>query len=90
VSEEEVSRDLRRTGKSSGQDTPELATADVHRLAVKEGLLEDGASLSGFLYFQNVGAQEREVTLQARLVDANTGETFTTLRIPFRVLDSSR
>lgn len=63
---------------------------DVLRLSVKEGVLKNGGRMSGFLYFQNVGAHERRVTLQARLVDASTGETFTTLRIPFQVLGSSR
>lgn len=90
VSEEEVSRDLRRNTVPSGGDTSGRDTGEVQRLSVKEGLLEDGACLSGFLYFQNVGANERQVTLQARMVDANTGETFTTLRIPFEVLGSSR
>lgn len=65
-------------------------SGDVLRLSVKEGVLKHGGRMSGFLYFQNVGAHERRVTLQARLVDADTGETFTTLRIPFQVLGSSR
>jgi hypothetical protein len=67
-----------------------LPTADMLRLAFPEGVLKPESSWSGFLYFESLGAQEREVILQARLVDASTGETFTTLRIPFRVLDSSR
>jgi hypothetical protein len=67
-----------------------LPTADMLRQAFPEGVLKNESSWTGFLYFENVGAHERQVTLQARLVDAGTGETFTTLRIPFQVLDSSR
>lgn len=67
-----------------------LPTADMLRLAFPEGILKNESSWTGFLYFESLGAHERQVTLQARLVDADTGETFTTLRIPFQVLDSSR
>jgi hypothetical protein len=67
-----------------------LPTADMLRQAFPEGVLKTESSWSGFLYFPNLGADERQVTLEARLVDADTGETFTTLRIPFQVLESSR
>lgn len=65
-----------------------LPTADMLRLAFPEGVLKDESSWSGFLYFENLGPNEHQVTLEARLVDAGTGETFTTLRIPFQVIDS--
>lgn len=86
------STDKEEPSRSSGSDTstPPLVTWHVLNLAVKEGVLKDGGRMSGFLYFQNLGAHERRVTLQARFVDADTGETFTTLRIPFQVLGSSR
>ncbi|QRK09803.1 hypothetical protein JQX13_06710 [Archangium violaceum] len=67
-----------------------LPTEDMLRQAFPEGILKDGASWTGFLYFENPGASERQVTLQAQLVDASTGERFGTLRIPFRVHGSSR
>jgi hypothetical protein len=67
-----------------------LPTADMLRQAFPEGVLKSDSSWSGFLYFESLGANEHQVTLQARLVDASTGETFTTLRIPFQVLGSSR
>lgn len=67
-----------------------LPTADMLRLAFPEGVLKDDASWTGFLYFDSLGANEHQLTLEARLVDASTGETFTTLRIPFQVLDTSR
>ncbi len=64
-----------------------LPTRDMLRRALPEGTLENGGIISGFLYFQDVGEREARVTLQARLVDAHTGEPFGTLSIPFRVED---
>jgi len=62
-----------------------LPTRDMVRKALPEGTLDMGGTLSGFLYFQSVSPQEGRVTLQARLVDARTGEQFGTLSIPFDV-----
>jgi hypothetical protein len=62
-----------------------LPTQDMVRKALPEGTLDNGGALEGFLYFQNVGHREGQVTLQARLVDARTGEHFATLSIPFGV-----
>lgn len=62
-----------------------LPTRDMVRQALPEGLLEDGGAITGFLYFQNVSEREGQVTLQARLVDARTGEQFGTVSIPFDV-----
>lgn len=62
-----------------------LPTRDMLRKALPEGTLDTGGTLTGFLYFQNVGEREGTVTLQARLVDALTGEQFGTLSIPFGV-----
>ncbi|HEX5749884.1 MAG TPA: hypothetical protein VFZ09_26875 [Archangium sp.] len=62
-----------------------LPTRDMLRKALPEGTLDPGGTLTGFLYFQNVSEREGTVTLQARLVDARTGETFGTLSIPFGV-----
>lgn len=62
-----------------------LPTEDMVRRALPRGTLPPGGTLTGFLYFQNVGEREGQVTLQARLVDARTGETFGTLSIPFDV-----
>ena len=62
-----------------------LPTRDMMRNALPEGTLDTGGTLTGFLYFQNVSEREGTVTLQARLVDARTGEQFGTLSIPFEV-----
>lgn len=62
-----------------------LPTRDMLRRALPEGVLEDGGSVAGFVYFQNVSGREHSVTLRARLVDARTGEQFGTLDIRFGV-----
>jgi hypothetical protein len=62
-----------------------LPTRDMLEQALPEGTLENGGTISGFLYFQGVGAREHQVTLQARLVDATTGEPFGQVSIPFQV-----
>jgi hypothetical protein len=62
-----------------------LPTRDMLRKALPEGTLDPGGTLTGFIYFQNVSEREGSVTLQARLVDARTGEQFATLSIPFGV-----
>ncbi|MFP2911288.1 hypothetical protein ACLESD_40950 [Pyxidicoccus sp. 3LFB2] len=62
-----------------------LPTQDMLTQALPEGTLEAGGQVQGFLYFQGVAARESQVVLQARLVDANTGEPFGTLDIPFQV-----
>jgi len=62
-----------------------LPTHDMVKQALPEGTLENGGSIAGFLYFQGVGERERQVILQARLVDAATNQTFGQLTIPFQV-----
>jgi hypothetical protein len=62
-----------------------LPTRDMLNRALPEGTLEDGGVVTGFLYFQGVADRERSVTLQAQLVDANSGEPFGSLNIPFEV-----
>jgi hypothetical protein len=62
-----------------------LPTRDMLGKALPQGTLEDGGTMTGFLYFQGVAERESAVTLQARLVDARSGETFGTLNIPFQV-----
>jgi hypothetical protein len=62
-----------------------IPTPDMLRLAFREGPLEDTRVREGFLYFKEAMLAERQVTLQARLVDARTGEEFGTLSIPFEV-----
>jgi len=62
-----------------------LPSKDMVEQALPEGTLENGGTVAGFLYFQGVTEREKEVTLQAQLVDARTGEPFGSLSIPFQV-----
>ncbi len=64
---------------------PPLPTEDMLNDALPEGTLEPGGTMAGFLYFQGVAHRESAVTLQLRLVDAETGEPFGSLGIPFEV-----
>lgn len=64
-----------------------LPTRDMLELSLPEGTLQDGGTLSGFLYFQGVARRERQVVLHARLVDAQTRQPFGELSIPFQVRD---
>ncbi|CAM3737827.1 hypothetical protein G4177_01230 [Corallococcus sp. ZKHCc1 1396] len=62
-----------------------LPTEDMINNALPEGTLEPGGTLEGFLYFQGVASREDAVTLQVKLVDAESGEPFGALDIPFQV-----
>jgi hypothetical protein len=62
-----------------------LPTQDMLNRALPEGRLENGGTVAGFLYFQGVADRERQVILQARLVDADTGQGVGELTIPFQV-----
>ncbi|NOJ98084.1 hypothetical protein HMI51_34735 [Corallococcus coralloides] len=62
-----------------------LPTEDMLNNALPEGTLEPGGTQEGFLYFQGVAHRENAVTLQLKLVDAQTGEPFGSLGIPFQV-----
>jgi hypothetical protein len=62
-----------------------LPTKDMLEQALPEGKLEDGGTVAGFLFFQGIAEREKQVTLQAQLVDASTGEHFGRLSIPFQV-----
>ena len=72
-------------GPQSRREPEPLPTQDMVRQALPQGTLEPGGTLSGFLYFHDVSSREGSVTLEARLVDARTGEQFGTLAIPFSV-----
>ncbi|RKH37957.1 hypothetical protein [Corallococcus sicarius] len=62
-----------------------LPTEDMLNSALPEGTLAPGGKLEGFVYFQGVARREDAVTLQVKLVDATTGESFGVLDIPFQV-----
>lgn len=62
-----------------------LPSEDMLRQAIPEGVIESTGSLAGFLYFQEVSETTPRVNFAFELVDAKTGETFGTLRVPFVV-----
>ena len=59
-----------------------LPTPEMLDLALPEGVLENGAKATGFLYFEKIGEADR-YTFEMDLVDAKTGERFGTVSIPF-------
>lgn len=60
-----------------------LPTGDMVSKAVPEGVLENGGSIQGFLYFQKIPKGVSGAILSYDLVDANTGKRFGTVHIPF-------
>jgi hypothetical protein len=60
-------------------------TASVWLLeALPEGAVQDGGSVSGFVYFQSVTGRESAVQFKLNLADASDGQTFGVLAIPFQ------
>ena len=52
--------------------------------ALPEGVVQDGGSVSGFVYFQSVTGRESAVQFEMNLVDASGGEAFGVIAIPFQ------
>lgn len=64
----------------------ELPSSDMISMAMPEGVLEPGGSITGFLYFEDVEDTDiQQVDFTVALVDANTEESIGTARIPFVV-----
>jgi hypothetical protein len=53
--------------------------------ALLEGAVQNGGKVTGFLYFQPVTSSEPRVSFEMDLVDANNGQTFGHVSIPFDV-----
>jgi hypothetical protein len=64
---------------------PDLPTPAMFERALPEGVLEDGGDVAGFVYFQELIEEDRPVELHIDLVDAETGEPFGAVRIPYLV-----
>jgi hypothetical protein len=60
-----------------------LPTADMVQRALPEGVLSAGGRAMGFVYFQALHRDARQVTLVVEIVDAATGTPVGTARIPF-------
>lgn len=63
----------------------ELPTADMLRLAIPEGVLDENGELEGFLYFEKIPAYlaGSRINFHMELTDAISGVRFATLHIPF-------
>ncbi|MFZ5441142.1 MAG: hypothetical protein ACOZQL_14125 [Myxococcota bacterium] len=62
-----------------------LPSDDMIRRALPEGVLDDGGTVSGFVYFPQLGARERTVKLELKLADATTGTEWGVARVQFLV-----
>ena len=65
--------------------TSPLPTEDMLAKGIPEGVLEPKGHISGFLYFDKLPENLERVTFEADLVNAQTGDLFGTIRIPFLV-----
>ena len=59
-----------------------LPSKQMLELAIPEGVVESGGSVTGFLYFSEIPRAVDRVTFVAKLVDGHTEETFGTIEIP--------
>jgi hypothetical protein len=71
-------RQYRRWGKHR-------PTVEMIRMALPEGVLDDGGMISGFLYFENPVDEESRVTFQADFGRDDGSGTVAAVEIPFRV-----
>ena len=62
-----------------------VASAEMLAQALPQGVVQNNARVAGFIYFQGVSDRESSVQLQINLVDANTGQSFGRVSIPFAV-----
>jgi hypothetical protein len=63
-----------------------LPTEDMLSEALPEGVVQDGGSVSGFVYFQSVTGREPGVQFEMILADASDGQTFGRIAIPFQTM----
>jgi hypothetical protein len=62
-----------------------LPTEDMLAKGIPEGVLEPKGHISGFFYFDKLPENIERLTFEADLVNAQTGDLFGTVRIPFLV-----
>lgn len=67
---------------------PPLPSEDMLSEALPEGALADEGHVQGFLYFQPVTQRESQVRFEMTLVDADSGDTFGKVELPFTVRGS--
>jgi hypothetical protein len=62
-----------------------LPTGDMVLKALPEGVLEPGGRITGFLYFRGDDVEGDRATFQMDVVDARTGRTVGTARVPLEI-----
>lgn len=62
-----------------------LPTEEMVAEVLPEGVLEPGGRVEGFLYFEHVDPEAPRVRFRADLTNADTGEVFGEISIPFTV-----
>jgi hypothetical protein len=60
-----------------------LPSQDMLEQALPEGAVADGGNVSGYVYFQTPETNQGRVNFELKLVDANTGQQFGMVSIPF-------
>ncbi len=68
-----------------------LPTGQMIAHALPEGVIMPGGMVKGFLYFQKLDTEDAElkwVRFTAELTNANTGQVFGEISIPYNVVDS--
>lgn len=60
-----------------------LPTQDMISEALPEGVVQDGGSVSGFVYFQSVTSRESAVQFEMSLVDGSSDQQLGVVTIPF-------
>ena len=63
----------------------DLPTDAMLERALPEGVVESGGRVEGFVYFEKVTEDVPRVTFRADLVNADTGDVFGEVRVPFTV-----
>jgi hypothetical protein len=64
-----------------------LPTEDMLRKALPEGVLATAGEVSGFIYFQKLPENTRNVEFRARMIDAETEQAVASLSVPFIVTE---
>ena len=63
--------------------TTSLPTLDMLEQALPEGVLQAGGRVPGFVYFPRLGPEVTGTEFRAELVDARSGTSLGTIRVPF-------
>jgi hypothetical protein len=61
-----------------------LPTQDMLSEALPEGVVQNGGSVAGYVYFQSVTGRESAVQFEMTLADPNNGQAFGRIVIPFQ------